>query len=611
MSVDTAEQSLRSSTAPAPLAVSTSRATFASTTLRTTSKGLGALLVTALAWPVAGCDTGLQAKLFEARDKRYKTAKEAVYAIEIARNQAMTESLPAPDAKFDGDNHPMMIWRRAGAARTDGKALQDLAKSAKPLPGATIGVLGTPAEPAALVGASYLKDVGEYWSGATTLSRYLTSIDNFGAAVARARSEADDKIKTTKGWEWVEPPFSDEARFDEWFVHAASYLQLSNIENREMAWNAMHPAYGVAFGISRRMGEGSSDYVSRLCFLEPSLKDKCKGVPHEYRAALVDRAFVEKLSGWAKGYRVKTERAKIFDDVAKRFAEAMDQAIATPLVFKETLVLPSTVAAIGGRSGVTLTFSEETGITALTDAEVKLADKWTGQVPNNLAADLEKMLVDLRDKPGNRIDYQRVVVELAGATPTSTVFQVLKAIPAKLGEGSGVKDVFLLGRRRLDDSMRLAALKVRVPTSDDAPNIGYKFKEDGATTACKVVGRVGDPPTGRKDEFDLEIRADRIRVAQTTWDEEKAERVMGDTVQLGTMADLTQLKAWLDEHPGRVRAFVPMRQSYEQLMMLLSDLLYKCGDEEVGGDDASKPKLTRTCGVSEARATSFVLGLCD
>jgi hypothetical protein len=229
-------------------------------------------LVAGLATPMSllagGCDTGLQAKLFAARDQRFKHAKEAVYAVEVERNKALAESLPAPDAEFQDDNHPMMTWRRAGASRDDATVLTNLAKSAKPLPGAAIGVLGTPSESAALVGSSYLKDVRDYWNGTTTLSRYLTSIDNFAAATARAKSEAEEMVKTTKGWEWVDPPFGDEARFDEWFVHAASYLQLSNHGDRSKAWNAMHPAYGVAFNISRRQGEGSSDYISRLCFVD-------------------------------------------------------------------------------------------------------------------------------------------------------------------------------------------------------------------------------------------------------------------------------------------------------------------------------------------------------
>ena len=571
------------------------------------------LLPAALAFsiaPLAACDTGLQGKLFEARDRRYTQTRDAVYAVEVARNESMKATLPAADAKFEGETHPMLAWRRAGALRGDGKTLQDLASSAKPLKGATVGAMGTPAQSAAEVGASYLKDVSEYWSGATTLGRYLTSIGNFDTAVARAKTQAEEKMKTAKGWSWVEPPFGDEARFDEWFVHAASYLQLSNISERSLAWDAMHPAYGYAFGISRRAGEGSSDYISRLCLLHPKLKEQCKGVPAEFRPALVDRAFLESMLGWAKGYHAKTERAKVFDEVAKRFSDAIEAAIATPLAFKEELVLPSTVAAIGGRSGVRFVFSEATGVTATTDAEQKLSEKWPN-APATLGADIAKLLTDLKDKPGTRIDDQRIVLEMPGSVSTSQMYQTLKLFPAKLGEVGGVKDVFLVGRRRVDDSMRLAALKVRIPAADDSPNMGYKFKEDATATTCAVVGRVGDPPGGKKNEYDVEIRADRIRATPSTINEETAERVPGDTVNLGTMADLTQLQTWLDANPGRMRVFVPMKGDYNQLSMLLSSLLFKCTDEQVSGDDASQPKVTRTCGVSEPRSVSFVLGLCE
>lgn len=573
---------------------------------------LPVVLVVATAPLTQACDTGLQAKLYEARDKRYKNAKDAVYAVEVARNKAMADSLPAADAKFEGESHPMMSWRKNGATRPDALALNALANSAKPLKGATVGAKGTPAESAAQVGSGYLKDAGEFWTGTTTLSRYMTSIGNFDTAASRARSEAEEKAKATKGWEFVEPPFGDEARFDQWFVHAASYLQLSNLSDRSAAWDAMHPAYGIAFGISRRQGEGSSDFISRLCFMHDNLKEKCKGVPHEFRSALVDRGFLEVMLGWAKSYRAKTERAKIFDDVAKRFADAIEAAIATPLAFKEELVLPSTTAAIGGRSGVRVIFSETTGISAVTDAEVKLAEKWTGNIPATLGADIAKLITDLKDKPGNRIDYQRVVLEMAGSTSVATLFQTLKLFPAKLGEaGGGVKDVFLVGRRRIDESMRLSAIKVRIPAADDSPNMGYKFKEDAAPSTCLVVGRVGDPPAGKKDEFDIELKQNQIRAAQVTFDEKTAERIYGDTANLGTMADLTQLKAWLDAHPGRMRLFVPLKGDYNQLSTLLSDLLFKCVDEEVSTDDTTKPKVMRTCGISEPRANSFVLGLCE
>lgn len=618
--------------------------------------------------PLGGCDTGLQAKLHEGRDRRYKAAKEAVYDVEAARNKAMVDTLPAPDAKFDGDNHPMMVWRRNATLRPDLNDLDSLATRSKPrriiagealaqlnemrkqakLPliderwvvapplhelnelraqanapalteeqydqafPAHVGAKGTPAEEAAKVGAGYLKDASEFWAGTTTLSRYMTSIGNFDLAVNKAKTKAEEDGKTKSGWEFVEPPFGDEARFDEWFVHAASYLQLSNLSDRSVAWDAMHPAYGVAFGISRRQGEGSSDYVSRLCFLHDSLKDKCKGVPHEYRSALVDRGFLEVMLGWAKGYHAKSPRGEVFDSVAKRFADAITAAIAAPLEFKEGLVLPSTTAAVGGRSGVRLALSDA-GIVATGEADVKLSDKWTGTVPANFVPDFTKMLTDIKDQPGNRIDYQRVVLELAGSTSIGQFMGVLKAIPAKLGEAGGVKEVFLLGRRRLDDSMRLAAIRVRIPAADDAPNMGYKFKEDAAQTQCLVVGRVGDPPVGKKDEYDIEIKANQIRAAKVTIveTETSAERVYEDTANLGTPADLKPLKDWLDAHPGRMRLFIPNKGDYNQLVTLLSDLLYKCTDEEVSSDDASKPKAVRTCGVSEPRAASFVLGLCD
>jgi len=164
---------------------------------------------------IDGCDTGLQAKLFAARDTRYKSAKTAVYAVEVARNKALADTLPDANAPFEGETHPMVAWRKAGALRADAAALEDLGKSAKPLKGAAIGAMGTPAQSAAEVGTAYLKDVAEYWSGTATLSRYLTSISHFDEAVARARSAAEEKAKTAEGWEFVDPPCGDEARFDQ------------------------------------------------------------------------------------------------------------------------------------------------------------------------------------------------------------------------------------------------------------------------------------------------------------------------------------------------------------------------------------------------------------
>lgn len=561
--------------------------------------------------PVAqGCDSGLQQRLNTARDARFDRAAAAVAKVELDRNKALDDSLPKPDAKVEGDVHPMMAWRKAVTLRPDAQALNELAENARPVPGRDVGAQGTPAEDAAKTGAAFLKDVNDFWTGVTTLSRYMGALSNFDGEVAKSKARSEEQAKTAKGWKFVEPPFGDEARFDRWFVHAASYLNLSSLSDRSIAWDAMHPAYGIAFGISRRMGEGSSDYISRLCLLHESLKDKCKGVPHEYRAALADRAFQEFLLKQARDYRAG-ERGAVFAKVAKQFGDAMEAAVKTELSFKEDLVLPSTVAAIGGRSGVRFVLSPTTGITATTDADVKLAEKYEGTLPATFAADVAKLLADLKDKPGNRVDYQRIVLEMPGVTPIAQFLATVRAFPAKLGEGSGVKDIFLVGRRRVDESMRLAALKLRIPQADDSQTMTYQFKEDAAKSTCQLVGRVGDPPAGKKNEFDLEILPGKIRATPTTIDEATAARIPGDTVDLGTPADLGPLKAWLEANPGRVRAFVGIKGDYDKLMMLLSDLLFKCTDEEVAWDDTSKPKVTRTCGVSEARSTSFILALCE
>ena len=611
-----------------------------------------ALLVLVASTPLTqlGCDTGLQNRLNEARGNRFEAAKQAVFAVEAARNDFLKSSLPAPDAKPTGDDHPMMAWRKATTARNDADLLRDLASRAKlPQPTtrsltkgeaaelgtkyrkgwydctitegngifqescqtyATVMAMGTPSQAAAEVGASFLRDVNEYWTSKTSLSRYLNAISGFDVMAAKSKDDAAAITKEDPTWEFVEPPFSDEARFDTFFIHAASMLQLSALPDRTVAWDAMHPDYGVVFGMARRSGEGSSDYVSRLCFAYDGLKDKCKGVPHEYRAALVDRAFLEAMLVRAKAYRATTTRGQVFNDVTQSIAKSLEAAVATPLAFKEEFVLPSTFAPIGGRSGVRVVFSPA-GIVATTDKDVVLLDKYTGLVPKTVQPEIVKLLTELRDQPGNRIDYQRIILELEGSTSMPSFIDAVRTFPALLGEASGVKEIFLLGRRRVDDSMRLASVKLRIPRADDSPTISYQFKDDAEKTTCQLLGQVGDPPAGKKNEFFLEVTPDRVRAAPLSINEETAERTPGDTVALGTAADLTAVKAWLDENPGRLRAFVKVNGDYDKLMRLISDLLYKCTDEEIAFDDATKQPLKRTCGRSEARSVNFILGICD
>lgn len=611
-----------------------------------------ALIVLVASTPLAqlGCDSGLQDRLYQARDQRFEAAKQAVFAVEAARNEALEKSLPKPDDKPVGDDHPMMAWRKASTQRQDADLLKDLASRAK-LPGPTsrtltrseaeelgtefrrgwfnckiteenglfsehcvsdakVMAMGTPAQASAEVGASYLRDVNEYWTSKTALSRYLTAISSFEVMGQKAKEKADELAKADKSWEHVPAPFVDEANFDKWFVHAASMLQLSALPDRNVAWNAMHPDYGLVFGMTRRPGEGASDYVSRLCFAYEGLKGKCSGVPHEYRAAIVDRAFMEAMLGKAKAYRATTTRGQVFQNVANTFAEQIEKATAQPLAFKEEMVLASTYAPVGGFSGVRVMINAD-GITALTDKEVKLLDKYTGTIPKTVQPEVVKLLTELRDQPGNRIDYQRIVLEMAGNTSIPAFIEAVRLFPALLGEAAGIKDIFLVGRRRADDSMRLASIKLRIPRADDSPVISYQFKDDTDKKSCQLLGQVGTPPAGKKNEFYLEVGPDKIRATPLTINEETGERTPGDTIDLGTGADLTAAQKWIEENPGRMRAFIKVGGDYDKMMSVLTSLLYKCTDEDVPFDDATKPPLKRTCGKSEERAVTFVLGLCD
>lgn len=627
-----------------------------------------ALLVLVASTPLTqlGCDSGLQDRLYQARDQRFEAAKQAVFGIEASRNEALKAAVPAPDAKPVGDDHPMMAWRKSVAQREDADMLKVLSSHAKLLQpttamltqsevdelvaeeGATPGkpyregwyqctisaqadakglyqkncesdakvmAMGTPAQSAADVGASFLRDVNEYWTSKTSLSRYLNAIQSFEVMASQAKAKADELAKQDPSWQHVETPFVDEANFDKWFVHAASMLQLSSLPDRNVAWNAMHPDYGVVFGMARRAGEGASDYVSRLCFAYDGLKGKCSGIPHEYRAAVVDRAFLAAMRDKAAAYKHTTVRGQVFKDIADSFVKSMDEAMAKSdelaKGFVETMVLPSTFAPVGGFSGVRVMFSQD-GITALTDKEVKLLDKYTaGNLPKTLQADVVKLLSELRDQPGNRIDYQRIVLEMPGNTTIPAFIEGVRLFPSLLGEAAGIKDIFLVGRRRVDDSMRLASLKLRIPRADDSPVITYQFKEDAAKLSCQLLGQVGTPPAGKKNEFFLEVGPTKIRAAALTINEETGERTPGDTIDLGTPADLSAVHKWIEENPGRMRAFVKVGGDYDKMLSLLTSILYKCTDEEIAFDDATKAPLKRTCGKSEERAVTFVLGLCD
>jgi hypothetical protein len=602
----------------------------------------------------AGCDTGLQGRLDEARDNRYAAAKGKLAEVETKRYEALLDALPDREAKPTGDDHPLMAWRKSVIQRDESLRLKEFATRAKS-PVVTTRILttneaeklgtafrrgwhdckvesqeiesgkrhvetctpfekvmgmGTPAQEAADAGALFLKTVSDYWNSATNLPRYLTAISAYEESGRVAAEKAAKQKAEDPSWDVVALPFLDEANFDRWFVHAASFLQLAALPDREVAWTAMHPDYGVVFGTERRGGEGGSDYISRLCFQVPELREVCKAVPHEFRAALVDRTFLMKLIEKVRAYKAITLAGDaVFGEVARRILGPLEKATSTELSFKEELVLPSISAPVDGRSGVRVVVSEGAGIVATTDADVKLAPTFTGSIPATLLGEMTKLLTATKDKPGNRVDYQRVVLEMAGKVSQRTFVDAIRSIPKKLGEASGVKDVFLVGRRRLDESMRLAALKLSI--REDSETMSYKFANDAAKTTCDYIGNTGASKSGKKNQFYLEVLPNRVRVARVTFDEKGEIAEVVEEKALGTGADLTEAKKWLDENPGIVRLFMKVDGDYDKVLSTLSDLVYKCTDEEVVPAEGKTAALVRTCGQSEMRPAHFAFALCN
>lgn len=538
----------------------------------------------------------------------------------------------------------------------------------------TVGARGTPAEVAAKLGAEFIKESDEYWAGRSHLPRYLEVLKNYPGEIEKARARvASDKIANLhenlekeiaaiepqvsaakakldeaqaaylagpqdkasfaalrpfknelhaleerlrdlnerkshpyveSEYEFVEPPFLDEARFDQVFLHAIGWLNMSRMANQEQLYMAFWDDYEVAFGIHRTMSDdGFSAFVSRLCFVHPQLREKCHGIPHEYRGGIVHQAFLEWLRGKASGYTNVMKSGEVFKKVADRMVEVINQKVALLPKPEEDPVLPSTMAAVAGASGARAVFSEKTGVKF---NDKVIAEKWTtAGVPKDVAAALEKAVTDMKDDPANRVDFQQVVFEMPGSASLLTFISGVRAFPRSI-----VKTVFLAGRRRIDDSMRRASMRLRLPRADDTQPMTLQFKDDKDKRQCMQLGKLGDAPTGKRPEFFLEITPTKIRGTSVTRNEETQDLVPGETVDLGSPADLEPTLKWLDANPGWVRLFMNADYSYDQATELLSKLLYKCEDQKIELEDSSQPPMTRTCGKSAQRGVTFVVAVC-
>ncbi|MCA9515129.1 MAG: hypothetical protein KC635_09325 [Myxococcales bacterium] len=566
--------------------------------LISTSRIAGALALVTL---VAGCDMGLQEKLDQQKAERYAAAQAAVVGVETERTNQLASSVPAADAKFEGNEHPLVTWRKQILARDDEKTLDQLSHRAE-WEGDKVGAKGTPAQLAADQGISYLKEASSYWDGSSSLDRYIPFLDTF------IKDAEAQKGKTDKdGNPLVPPPFLDEARFDRVFAFAARFLQLTKIESRDAVLPNVQADWEVVFDFPSHSRESFSDYVSRICFAHEQLKAVCGNIPHEYRAAAIDRPYLELLKKQADEFKAG-DKGQVYADVMKRFSEAVGNALKDQPTPTEEPVLPSTIAAAGGISGVRTVFSPKAGVYVGTD---KVADSFSGTVPSDFATAAQKSIDTLKSTPGVRVNYERVVLEMPGDVK---VGEVRDAISAFMGteETAVVKQIALVGRRRADQSMRQAAMDLKLPHPKTSRTRSYSFTADGPKTSCSLMGFMGEALIGEKKDYYLEITPSSIRAIGANYDGEKKEwETTGEAIDLGTPADTSKLEAWLKDHTGEIQIFLSQSFSYDDGMGLISHVLFQCKDEELTiGQGKTATTLVRPCGKSESRENTVILAIC-
>lgn len=550
---------------------------------------------------LAGCEMGLQEKLDDSKAERFAAAKAAVYEIETVRTAALAASVPAVDAEAEDREHPLLSWRKAVLARDDAKTLERIAHNIRPDEQTPVGARGTPSQFAAELGDSFLKESNEYWNGNSSNARYLDYIESFleSAAKHEAKSRED-------GVDFVPPPFIDEARFDQIFVHAAGFFQLSLADNRVNERRALFPYWELAFDFPMRGSEDNDPdaYVSRLCFVHESLKERCAGVPHEYRAIVLDRAYLEWAKAAAAGFKPSSERTKVFGDVIDRFSAEVTEALAKEPNLTEEPVLPATLAKPGGSSGLRVLFSHKYGIVV---GDKQIATEFGATVPNDLSAKALEIINEIRNTPGNIITFTRAVLE---APATMTMANLRDIARALILPDNLVKNVVLVGRRKIDESLRRGVTNLQLMHHDAPRNSSFQFNEDAARTSCALMGFMGEPPVGERKEFYLEIAPERIRAAPVSYDKETKEWSREATVDLGSPSDLSKLDAWLGENAGEIQVFISSRFSYEDGLMHLTRVLYECKDQEITTVDPAKDAIVRPCGAPTERRNTVVLSIC-
>ena len=104
---------------------------------------------------------------------------------------------------------------------------------------------------------------------------------------------------------------------------------------------------------------------------------------------------------------------------------------------------------------------------------------------------------------------------------------------------------------------------------------------------------------------------DSAKIAKLSRDEEGNLSASASTTEI-SLKDHAALGKWADENEGIIRFFVNGGQhSYDEIMQLVTRVLYKCQDVEVLLDEMGAKKATVTCGKATGRDITLVFGLCN
>ena len=234
-----------------------------------------------------------------------------------------------------------------------------------------------------------------------------------------------------------------------------------------------------------------------------------------------------------------------------------------------------------------------------------MSDSFSGKVPGGLKGEAAKVVQTLKDTPGNTVDYQRVVLEMPGEVSGRALGQVFGSFSREI-----VTQFDLVGRRRVDESLRRNGLIVKVPAPDDGATTSYTFN-GGSKTACQYLGIAGKPAIGRKEPGHyVVVGKDAAKIAKLTKDEEGKLSASAETTSI-PLKDAAALGKWADENEGIVRFFISGSQhSYDDIIQTVTQMLYKCQDVEVLLDEMGAKKMKVTCGKATPRDITLVFGLC-